>query len=169
VDAHSSVASGSIIANDHEPAIFRGSACVLARIQTDSARARAARRLPLQVAPMSITGQLLVRRMLDEIDRDYADVVTLRTLGATIGRQPAYLGHVFRTVLGLTVHERMTRVRLERAAEMIKAGTKIEAVSLTVGYRSKKNFYRQFKRYFGTTPAGYRRQCGDDDGAHQPA
>jgi len=37
---------------------------------------------------MSITGQLLVRRMLDEIDRDYADVVTLRTLGATIGRQP---------------------------------------------------------------------------------
>jgi len=126
-------------------------------------------RFRFRVLPMSITGQLLVRRMLDEIDRDYADIVTLRTLGAVIGRQPAYLGHVFRTALGVTVHERMTRVRLDRAAEMIKAGIKIEAVSLTVGYRSKKNFYRQFKRYFGTTPAGYRRQCGDGERAAQPA
>jgi len=108
---------------------------------------------------MSITDKPLVRLMLDAIDREYADVLTLRTLGASIGRQPAYLGHVFRTALGLTVRQCRTRIRLEHAAEMIKAGTKIEAVSLTVGYRSKKNFYRQFKRYFGTTPGGYRRQC----------
>jgi transcriptional regulator GlxA family with amidase domain len=33
---------------------------------------------------------------------------------------------------------------------------KVEAVSLLVGYRSKKNFYRQFKRRFGTTPFAHR-------------
>jgi YesN/AraC family two-component response regulator len=118
---------------------------------------------------MSPTNDLLVRRMLDAIDREYADVLTLRTLGARVGRQPAYLGQVFRTALGLTVRQCRTRLRLEHAADMIRAGTKIEAVSLTVGYRSKKNFYRQFKRHYGTTPAGYRRQCDTAATVSQPA
>jgi hypothetical protein len=35
---------------------------------------------------------------------------------------------------------------------------KIEAVALSVGYRSKKNFYRQFARHFGVTPETFRRR-----------
>jgi hypothetical protein len=55
----------------------------------------------------------------------------------------------------MTVHESLTRLRLEHAAELICAGVKVEAVALTVGYRSKKNFYVQFKRRFETTPEQY--------------
>ena len=33
---------------------------------------------------------------------------------------------------------------------------KIEAIALDLGYRSKKHFYRQFKRRFGMTPDVYR-------------
>jgi transcriptional regulator GlxA family with amidase domain len=47
-------------------------------------------------------------------------------------------------------------VRLDRASALIREGVKVEAVSLLVGYRSKKNFYRQFKRRFGTTPFEHR-------------
>jgi two-component system response regulator YesN len=96
--------------------------------------------------------------MLEQIQTGYADGVTLRTLGATLGRQPAYLGTLFRKEMGFTVRQCTTRVRLEHAAEMIRAMVKIEAVALTVGYRSKKNFYRQFKRYFASTPDEYRRR-----------
>jgi transcriptional regulator GlxA family with amidase domain len=39
---------------------------------------------------------------------------------------------------------------------MIRAGVKIEAVALFVGYRSKKNFYRRFRRHFATTPLQFR-------------
>lgn len=102
---------------------------------------------------------VLVKRMLDLIQSSYAQVVTLRTLGATLERQPAHLGSMFRKELGITARECLTRVRLERATELIRSGVKIEAVSLIVGYRSKKNFYRQFKRYFATTPEEYRRRC----------
>jgi PAS domain-containing protein len=35
---------------------------------------------------------------------------------------------------------------------------KVEAVALDLGYRSKKNFYRQFKRRFGMTPEAYRQR-----------
>lgn len=98
-----------------------------------------------------------VQAMLDVIERSYAEPITLHTLSALLNRQSAYLGHLFRKETGMTVRQRLTRVRLERAAEMIRQGQKVEAVALSVGYRSKKNFYRQFRRHFATTPHAYGR------------
>ena len=107
---------------------------------------------------------ILVRRMLDAIDGQYAEAITLRTVSAHLGRQPAYLGRLFHQEVGLTFREYLTRVRLERATGLIQEGVKIEAIALSVGYRSKKNFYQQFKRHYGTTPLPYRSQA-----APQPA
>jgi two-component system response regulator YesN len=95
--------------------------------------------------------------MVGLIEESYADRITLSRLGAVLNRQSAYLGHLFRRETGMTVREWLTRVRLDRAATLIRAGMKIEAVALTVGYRSKKNFYRQFRRRFATTPSAYAR------------
>jgi methylphosphotriester-DNA--protein-cysteine methyltransferase len=129
---------------------------------TRAARFSAARWLPRSGQDVSVptiaASQVLVKRMLDLIEVGYADVVNLRTLGAMLERQPAHLGSTFRKELGMTARECLTRVRLMHATELIRSGVKIEAVALTVGYRSKKNFYRQFKRHFATTPEGYRLQ-----------
>ncbi len=46
-------------------------------------------------------------------------------------------------------------------ASQVRSGMKIEAVSLDLGYRSKKNFYRQFRRRFGMTPDAYRHYFND--------
>jgi AraC-like DNA-binding protein len=100
------------------------------------------------------------QRMLDVIQRSFADRVTLDTLAVTIDRQAAHLGRLFRQEVGMTVREFVTRARLHEATRLICSGVKIEAVSLTVGYRSKKNFYRQFKRRFAVTPEAYRQQFG---------
>jgi two-component system response regulator YesN len=108
-------------------------------------------------ASQSISSHALVSRMMDLIHARYAGVVTLRTLGAALEERPARLGSVFRQTLGVSARECLTRVRLEHAIELIQAGVKIEAVALFVGYRSKKNFYRQFKRRFATTPDAFRR------------
>ena len=94
--------------------------------------------------------------MVEVIENEYADVVTLRRLATDLRRQPAYLGRVFLKETGLTVREYLTRVRLDHAETLIREGVKIEAVSLSVGYRSKKNFYQQFKRRYGMTPIPYR-------------
>jgi PAS domain S-box-containing protein len=99
---------------------------------------------------------IIVRRMLDVIEHDYANVVTLRTLSSNVGRQPAYIGRLFRQEVGSTARDYLTQVRLEHAASLIRDGVKIEAVALSVGYRSKKNFYQQFRRHFGTTPLLFR-------------
>ena len=96
-----------------------------------------------------------VRRMLDVIEQSYAEPITLAHLAASLDRQASYLGTVFRREQGVSVRQWLTHVRLEHAAELIRDGVKIEAVALLVGYRSKKNFYRQFKRRFATTPLSY--------------
>lgn len=97
-----------------------------------------------------------VRRMLDEIHQRYNQRLTLACLASALGRQSAYLGRLFREEIGVTVHEYITRARMVFGAAEVRAGVKIEAVSLDLGYRSKKNFYRQFKRRFGMTPEAYR-------------
>jgi AraC-like DNA-binding protein len=97
-----------------------------------------------------------VRQILDRIEQSYAEPITLRSLAAELHRQGAYLGGMFRRMVGMSVHQWLTTVRLDRASTLIRDGVKVEAVSLLVGYRSKKNFYRQFKRRFGTTPFEHR-------------
>src|SRR5262245_20475368 len=99
-----------------------------------------------------------VLRMLDVIEQSYTDHITLDALGRLLGRQSAYLGHLFRKEMGMPVREWVTQRRLERAAALIREGMKIDAVALTVGYRSKKNFYRQFRRRYATTPFEYRQR-----------
>ena len=99
--------------------------------------------------------QVHVRRMLDVIERSYAEPITLDLLALSLDRQASYLGAVFRREQGVSMRQWLTRVRLDHAAELIRDGVKIEAVALLVGYRSKKNFYRQFKRRFATTPLVY--------------
>jgi len=72
------------------------------------------------------------------------------------GSSTRQLATVFREELAMTAHDYLTRVRLRRALELIRRGEKIEAVSLLVGYRSKKNFYHHFKRHIGVTPLAYK-------------
>jgi len=107
--------------------------------------------------PNSATTHDDVQRMLSEIHRTYSERLTLATLASNLRRRPSYLGRLFREEIGVTVHEYVTRARMVFSAAHVRAGVKIEAVALTLGYRSKKNFYRQFKRFFGTTPDTYRR------------
>jgi transcriptional regulator GlxA family with amidase domain len=52
----------------------------------------------------------------------------------------------------------VTQVRLDHAARLVSSCVKVEAVALSVGYRSKKDFYRQFVRRFRVTPETYRRR-----------
>ena len=75
-----------------------------------------------------------VRRMLDVIETSYADRITLHTLSAALNRQSAYLGHLFRKEIGMTVRQCVTQIRLQRAASLIREGVKIEAVALAVAF-----------------------------------
>lgn len=128
------------------------------------------------MACSSATTQDHVQRMLDQIHQNYRKRLTLGMLATTLERQSAYLGRLFREAMGVTVHEYITRARMRFGAVQVRAGVKVEAVALDLGYRSKKNFYRQFKRRFGMTPetcrqrhdAGDNRRSAEGTSRHHP-
>lgn len=82
--------------------------------------------------------------------------MTARQIGLALDRHPAYIGAVFHRLTGTSLKAYLTRLRMERAAELIAQGDKIEAVAMVVGYRSKATFYRHFRQHFGMTPRSYR-------------
>jgi methylphosphotriester-DNA--protein-cysteine methyltransferase len=98
---------------------------------------------------------------------------TLVQLGALLGRSPWHLNVTVQQQTGLTIHELATAIRMTEAAFAILAGEKVEAVALSLGYRSAKSFYRQFERFFGTTPTNFRksthRAAGDSSGPDRAA
>jgi len=74
--------------------------------------------------------------MIDVIEKRYADRITLRSISAAVRAKPDTVARVFQSVLGLSVHEYVTRVPLDHAAHFIRSGLKIEAVALSVGYHN---------------------------------
>ena len=97
-----------------------------------------------------------VRRICSFIRTHYDEPISLETLGACVGRNAAYTATLFHRQTGTTVHRYVTRVRMRRAATLLRRSEKVEAVMLQVGYRGKKNFYRQFEIAFGVTPGQYK-------------
>jgi len=99
------------------------------------------------------------------IDERYTEPLTLDLLAAEVGRSKRHLASVFLRDFRVSVHAYLTKVRLNQALALIRAGEKIEVVSLLVGYRSKKNFYRNFNAHIGVTPIAYRVTLS---GIHEP-
>jgi len=97
------------------------------------------------------------RKVAQFIDEHLHEGVTLQQIARVSGWRRSYLAAVFRRVMGISPHEYIVRARIQRAAELLHAGEKVEAVMLLVGYRNKTNFYREFKRLVGLTPGQYRR------------
>jgi AraC-like DNA-binding protein len=98
----------------------------------------------------------VVERLTHFIDENYAERLTLDVLAAAVGRSKRHVATLFRQQTGQTVHRYLTQVRVDRAAALIRQHEKIDAVSLLVGYRGKKNFYLHFKQQIGVTPGVYK-------------
>jgi AraC-like DNA-binding protein len=97
-----------------------------------------------------------IRRICAFIRTHYAEPISLQVAAGLAGRNATYIATMFRRQTGMTIHRYQIRVRMRRAATLLRQSEKVEAVMLLVGYRCKKNFYRQFEMTFGVTPGQYK-------------
>ncbi|WP_276358106.1 response regulator transcription factor [Cohnella caldifontis] len=88
------------------------------------------------------------------IHEHYHENITLGLLADEIHISKNYLGQIFRNGTGETFNQYVTRIRMEKARQMILEGKHyIYEIALKVGYANIPYFSSQFKKYIGVNPA----------------
>lgn len=81
---------------------------------------------------------------------------TLEELGQKVACSPYYLSRTFSQETGMTIPQYLRRIRLERAAELLRAGRhNVTEVAFEVGYNSLSHFSAAFHEMFGCCPGLY--------------
>jgi two-component system response regulator YesN len=96
------------------------------------------------------------------IRHHHAEHLSLAVVAAAIPVSPYYLAHLFRRERATTFLKYLTRVRLERAEALLRAGDlPVAVIAERVGFRSAKRFGALFKRATGVSPTAYRAATRD--------
>jgi transcriptional regulator GlxA family with amidase domain len=98
-------------------------------------------------------------RVRDRMRDCYGEALTLEDLGLEAGLSPWHLLRAFRSAFGETPHEFLTRLRLERARDLLTVtGRSVTEICFDVGFSSLGSFSTLFRRHVGLSPAAFRRQ-----------
>ena len=85
-----------------------------------------------------------------------AEPPTLEEIGREVGCSPFYLSRTFSREIGMTIPQYLRKLRMERAAELLKSGKyNVTEVALEVGYSSLSHFSQAFCQTMGCCPALY--------------
>jgi transcriptional regulator GlxA family with amidase domain len=114
-----------------------------------SALARLIHEASQPVDPLERARRLLVERP----ERQH----TTGSLAREVGLSQRHLCRQFREAFGMSPRRLLTRVRLERAAELLReTRLGVEQIARAVGYPSIGSFHRSFKRAYGLAPSDWR-------------
>ena len=98
-----------------------------------------------------------VQRVMEMLETQCAQNLTVAQIAETVGYNAAYLGRAFDQETGMSIREYLAKVRTEKAAALLRAGGKTaEEIARLVGYADYPLFWRQFKATFGVSPEAYR-------------
>ncbi|SDN78475.1 response regulator transcription factor [Alkalicoccus daliensis] len=91
------------------------------------------------------------------IQQNIADSITISKIAEEVYMNPTYFCEVFKKQTGETVLDYVTRVRIEKAKELLtQTNLKIQEISEHVGYKDAKYFSKLFHQYTGELPSKYR-------------
>ncbi len=100
-----------------------------------------------------------LRRMIDYIEANLADDMTLPELATVAGLSPVYFARQFKQATGLAPHQYLLRARADRAERLLAHGMlPIATIALECGFCHQEHLTRVFRKRFGLTPGAYRAQ-----------
>ena len=97
-----------------------------------------------------------VERAKELLARDLVNPLTLEALGQEVGCSPFYLSRMFSREVGLTIPQYLRKLRMERAAELLRTGRyNVTEAATEVGYSSLSHFSKAFCETIGCCPVLY--------------
>ncbi|MBB5836129.1 helix-turn-helix transcriptional regulator [Kribbella italica] len=99
-----------------------------------------------------------LRRARDVADRNYAEPLDLAGLARAAGVSKYHFLRCFAAEYGETPMQYVTRRRIERATDLLRAtNLTVTEVSILVGYSALGSFTRRFTELVGVSPSEYQR------------
>src|SRR4030081_3220884 len=104
-----------------------------------------------------VTDLTALRRARDLIDREYASPLDLAALAGAAGYSKFHFARVFAAAYGETPRAYLTRRRIERAKDLLRAANlTITEICFLVGFESVGSFSWRFPALAGLSPTEYR-------------
>ena len=100
----------------------------------------------------------LIQRMVDHIDANISQPISLDNMAAELFVSKSTLCHRFRAYMNVTINRYITVKKIYYAAELIQRGMSAAEASSAVGYRNYTTFFYNFKQIIGTAPGAGKRQ-----------
>jgi AraC-like DNA-binding protein len=109
-------------------------------------------------------GHLVVlRRVRDRIDREYAQPMSVERLAADAHMSAGHLSREFRRAFGESSYSYVMTRRIERAMALLRGGDmSVTDVCFAVGCSSLGTFSTRFTELVGLPPSTYRRRAAED-------
>jgi len=96
-----------------------------------------------------------------EIERRYAEPLSVAGVAHAIGTSPRQLQRVFEEVGGQSFRTHLAAVRMARAKDLLlDHGGTVRNIAATVGYSQPAQFAKAFRRHHGVSPSELRRNNG---------
>jgi two-component system response regulator YesN len=102
--------------------------------------------------------QAIVQQSIEYIRLNFRNKgLKIQDIADHVHLSPNYLSYLFKQIVGETVWEFVTRLRLEEARYLlVNTQKKRYEIADEVGYESPEHFSRVFKRYYGESPNSVR-------------
>ena len=91
------------------------------------------------------------------IHERYAEHLSLNTIAEAMRLSPYHLSHIFSEHSGFTLSSYLTSVRMEKAADLLRASQdSVADIAAAVGFNDAHYFGKVFRAHFGHTPSQFR-------------
>jgi len=109
------------------------------------------------IATLESHAERMVRVVLNRIQTEYAQPLTLRKCARDLRVNAAYLSHLFSEGVGMPFKKCLTEVRVEKARELLgDPARNVAEVASAVGFASANRFRLAFKQVTGLSPRMWR-------------
>jgi YesN/AraC family two-component response regulator len=99
-----------------------------------------------------------ITKLINYLENNYQDDITLASASKAVHVCPEYLCRLIKKETGSTFLKLLTCIRMNKATDLIQdRNVKIKSISSDVGFINSGYFSQTFKKYYGVTPAEFRK------------